>query len=79
MQSTCLFCLQHSRYALGQVSEHMHEHIHYMDHDECRGNCTQAIEDNRREPATSSSVEATAQTRTQISSVLTEGHFSDFK
>ena len=63
-------CLQHA-------SEHMHEHIIIRHHDECRGNCTQAIEDNRREPATS--VEATAQTRTQISSVLTERHFSDFK
>ena len=74
-----VFLLQHSRYALGQVSEHMHEHIRYMDHDECRGNCAcaQAIEDNRMEPATS--VEATAQTRTQISSVLTERHFSSFK
>ena len=63
-------CLQH-------VSKRIREHIYYMSHYECRGNCTQAIEDNRREPATS--VEATAQTRTQISSVLTERHFSDFK
>ena len=75
--NSCLFCLQHSRYALGQVPKQMHEHIYHMSHYECRGNCTQAIEDNRREPATS--VEATAQTRTQISSVLTERHFSSFK
>ena len=66
-----MLCLQHA-------FKQMHEHIYYIrHHDECRGNCTQAIEDNRREPATS--VEATAQTRTQISSVLTERHFSDFK
>ena len=63
-------CLQHA-------SEHMQEHIIIRHDDECRGKCTQAIEDNRREPATS--VEATAQTRTQISSVLTERHFSDSK
>ena len=62
-------CLQHSK--------RIREHIYYMSHYECRGNCTQAIEDNRREPATGA--EATAQTRAQISSVLAEKHFSDFK
>ena len=66
-----MLCLQH---AFKQI----HEHIYYMrHHNECRGNCTQAIEDNRRETATS--VEATAQTRAQIISALAEKHFSDFK